>query len=164
MTATELDWERRLAQLRASLGDCEPDDFLAKIRALTAELPSDSPIGLFELGGANDSTGHAEEAASLYRQALAAGLTGLRRRCAVIQLASTLRNLDCAQESVTLLTAEREAGSDELDDAVVAFLALALADTGREHEALALTIVALSHHLTRYNRSLANYAEDLAAR
>lgn len=62
---------------------------------------------------------------------------------------------------MALLTREREAGTDALDDAVAAFLALSLADTGREREALSLALRALSRHLPRYNRSLARYAEAL---
>jgi hypothetical protein len=48
-----------------------------------------------------------------------------------------------------------------LDDAVTAFLALALVDVGQEREAVALALLALSHHLPRYQRSLANYAQLL---
>ena len=55
--------------------------------------------------------------------------------------------------------AERERASDHLDDAVSAFLALALVDTGREREAVSLALTALSRHVTRYRRSLANYAQ-----
>ena len=128
-----------------------------------AALPAGSAIALFELASASDSPGHPHKAAPLYRQALAAGLTGVRRRRAAIQLASTLRNLGHADESVALLTAERAAGSDELDDAVDGFLALALVDTGREREAAALALGALARHLPRYNRSLSNYAKALAA-
>ncbi len=62
---------------------------------------------------------------------------------------------------MALLRAERERGSDELDGAVAAFLALALADTGREREALSLALAALAPHLPRYGRSLANYAREL---
>ena len=62
------------------------------------------------------------------------------------------------QESVSLLEAEMHAGSDQLDDAVRAFLALALVDTGRECEAVSLALEALAAHLPRYQRSLANYA------
>jgi hypothetical protein len=80
----------------------------------------------------------------------------------VIQMASSLRNLGQSADSVALLTAEREAGSDDLDDAVSAFLALALVDTGREREAVSVALTALSPHLTRYQRSLANYARLLA--
>jgi len=157
----EVQWQERLAHLWATMDNFDPDDFLIKMKALIAELPSGSAIGMFELAGAYDSTGHPEEAATLYRQALASGLSGLERRRAVIQLASTLRNLGHIDESVALLTSEREAPSDELDDAVTAFLALALTDGGREREAVAITVAALSAHLTRYNRSLSNYAKAL---
>jgi hypothetical protein len=98
----------------------------------------------------------------LYRQALDRGLTGERRRRAVIQLASSLRNLGRPEESVALLTTELDAGSDHLDDAVRAFLALALTDVGREREAVSLALAALAPHLPRYQRSLANYARLLA--
>ncbi len=162
MTTTNPGWEQRIAGLWAAIDDHDPTDFLARVKALVAELPSGNAIALFELASAHDSTGHEEQAAPLYRQALAAGLTGQRRRRAVIQLASTLRNLGQAEESVALLVAEREAVSDDLDDAVAAFLSLALVDTGREKEAAALALATLSRHLPRYNRSLANYAKALS--
>jgi hypothetical protein len=79
-------------------------------------------------------------------------------------MASSLRNLGRAPESVAVLTAEQNAGSDDLDDAVSAFLALALVDTGREREAVSLALTALSRHLTRYQRSLANDAQELSER
>jgi len=131
---------------------------------LAAELPADSAVALFERAASLDSTGHSDLAVPLYRQALALGLQGERRRRAVIQMASSLRNLGRASESVALLTAERDAGSDDLDDAVSAFLALALVDTGREREAVSLALTALSRHLTRYQRSLANYAQEISDR
>jgi tetratricopeptide (TPR) repeat protein len=157
-----MDWEQRLADLWASIDDLSEAAFLAQMEQLAAELPADSAVALFEQAAAFDSTGHSDRAVPLYRQALERGLEGLRRRRAVIQLASSLRNLGQAAESVALLTAEREAGSDELDDAVDAFLALALVDTGRERAAVALALTALSRHMTRYRRSLANYAQLLA--
>ena len=163
MTPPEPDWEQRIADLWAAIDDYEPDEFRAAVERLAAALPAGDPVGLFERACANDSTGRPEEAAPLYSEALAAGLAGIRRRRAVIQLASTLRNLGHPEGSVGLLETEREAGSDELDDAVVAFLALALADVGREREAAGLALGALSPHLPRYNRSLANYAEDLVS-
>jgi hypothetical protein len=161
---TAPDWERRIDELWGAIDDYESSDFRARVEALAAELPEGDAIRAFELACANDSTGRPEEAAPLYREALAAGLTGIRRRRAVIQLASSLRNLGHPDESVALLRAERERGSDELDDAVVAVLALALADTGREPEAAGLAIGALARHLPRYNRSMAAYAEELSGR
>jgi tetratricopeptide (TPR) repeat protein len=158
---TDKDWQQRLDALWAEFDQHEPDDFVGKIESLTAGLPPGDAVALFERASANDSVGREQQAAPLYRQALAAGLAGQLRRRATIQLASTLRNLGQADESIALLTAEQQAGSDELDDAVTAFLALSLVDTGREREAVALALTALARHLPRYNRSLAGYAEAL---
>ncbi|MFJ9633121.1 tetratricopeptide repeat protein [Streptomyces sp. NPDC101175] len=163
MTTSGNDWEERVASLWAALDDHAEDEFLGLIQKLTQELPPGDARAPFELACAHDSTGHSDRAVPLYREALASGLTGIRRRRAVIQLASSLRNVGQVAQSVALLEAERDAGSDELDDAVAGFLALALADVGREREALSYTLVALAKHLPRYNRSLANYAGDLIA-
>lgn len=156
-----MDWEQRVAQLWETFDDYAEADFVAGMERLVAELPPDDPRGPFELGGACDSTGLEERAVQLYRQALDLGLDGLRRRRAVIQLASSLRNVGGVAESVTLLRAERDNGSDELDDALSAFLALALVDTGREREAVSVLLTALAPHLPRYQRSVRNYARDL---
>jgi tetratricopeptide (TPR) repeat protein len=160
------DWEARVDQTWAS-NACVPDDetaetqFRARVDRLVEELPAGSAIGLFERACAWDSTGHSDRAVPLYRRALEIGLSGLRRRRAVIQLASSLRNLGHAEESVALLTAELDAGSDDLDDAVRAFLALALTSVGRDREAVSVALTALAAHLPRYNRSLAAYAREL---
>ena len=157
------EWERRNAALWVASDEYDPVDFRAEIKAMADELPEGHPMAFFELASANDSTGEGEAAVPLYRQALAAGLTGELRRQAVIQMASTLRALGDAETSVELLTAERDAGSDHLDDAVTAFLGLALIDVGREREAAALALGALARHLPRYNRSLTNYAKAALA-
>jgi tetratricopeptide (TPR) repeat protein len=157
----DTDWGRRLALLWASIDDQPEEDFLAAMEKLVAELPADDPVGLFEQASAFDSTGHPDLAVGRYRRALELGLSGLRRRRATIQLASSLRNLGQAEESVALLTAELDRGPDELDDAVRAFLALALTSVGRDREAVSTALTALAPHLTRYNRSLANYARLL---
>jgi Tetratrico peptide repeat len=152
------EWEKRLADLWASIDDHGEDEFVHRMDELVGELPADSAVGLYERASAFDSTGHSDLAVPLYRRALEVGLGDDRRRQAVIQLASSLRNLGHASESVALLTAERDAGSDELDDAVDAFLALALVDEGREREAVSVALLAVSRHMTRYQRSLTNYA------
>jgi hypothetical protein len=163
MSSTDASWESRLAALWGAIDRYEPPAFVEEIDLLVAELPSGSAIGLFERASAQDSTGHPDLAVPLYRAALKAGLSGLRRRRATIQLASSLRNLGNASEAADLLFAELNAPSDELDGAVRAFLALALVDLGREHEAVAHSLVALSKYLPRYNRSLARYASEIAA-
>jgi hypothetical protein len=158
---TETDWEERISAAWESFDQLSEADFLALIEKLAAELPADSGAGFFERASSLDATDHPDMAVPLYRQALEHGLEGTRRRQAVIQMASSLRNIGRPEESVTMLTAEIDAGSDELDDAVLAFLALALADTGREREGISAALAALAPHLPRYQRSVATYARLL---
>ena len=158
-----MDWDAHIDEVWAAADGLSEHELVARIDALAADAPAGSEAAaLFEQAGARDSTGHSDLAVPLYEQALAAGLTGQRRRRAVIQLASSLRNLGRAEESVVLLTEELRQPSDALDDAVRAFLALALADTGRPREATGQALTALAPHLPRYQRSLANYAGELA--
>jgi hypothetical protein len=153
--------ERRSEALWATIDEYDEEGFRARIEELVADLPSDSAIAAFERACAFDSTGHPDRAIPLYRRALEHGLEGERRRRAVIQLSSSLRNLRQVSESLELLTAELGQPSDRLDDAVSAFLALALADSGREREAVSVALVALAPHLPRYQRSVGNYARLL---
>jgi tetratricopeptide repeat protein len=155
------DWEQRVADAWASIDDHSEEDFVALIEKLASEQPAGSAIADFERASSFDSTGHSDIAVPLYRKALATGLTGIRRRRAAIQLSSSLRNLGQQEESIKLLTEEMNAGSDELDDAVKAVLALTLTDVGREREAVSLAVGALAKHLPRYQRSMANYARLL---
>ena len=159
----ETSWDARVAQTWATIDTYEADAFIARIDALVAELPPQSAIGLFERASARDSFGHSDRAVPLYRAALDSGLSGPRRRRAIIQMASSLRNLGNAGEAAALLTQELDSPSDELDGAVRAFLALALVDLGREREAAAISLAALAAYLPRYNRSLARYAAQLGA-
>ncbi|WP_018253263.1 tetratricopeptide repeat protein [Salinispora mooreana] len=163
MATSEADWESRVTTLWQKINEYEPDEFRGQVAALAAERDPEDAKALSERACANDSTGQGEQAAPLYRRALAAGLEGIRRRRAVIQLASTLRNLGHPEESVGLLTAEVDRDPDELDDPVAAFPALALIDVGREREAASLALGALAKHLPRYNRSLAHYATSVVA-
>ena len=158
---THADWESRVAAAWATFDERTDHENRALIEALAAELPGGSAEASFERACVFDSTAAPELAVPLYRDALALGLGPERRRRAVIQLASSLRNLGRAEEGVALLTDELAAGSDELDDAVRAFLALALTDVGRCPEAVSHALTALAPHLPRYQRSLAAYAQDL---
>jgi tetratricopeptide (TPR) repeat protein len=162
VTDANADWERRLKDLWATIDLHDEKRFLALMEGLVAELPPGSAIGLFERAGAFDSTGQPDLAVPLYKAALDAGLRGERRRCAIIQMASSLRNLGEAREAVALLSAELEGETDAYSGAIRAFLALALVDVGREREAVAVALTALSEYLPRYNRSLARYAKQLA--
>lgn len=139
----------------------DDDEFVGRVEALAAELPARSALGLFERAAALDSTGRPDRAVPLYEAALDAGLVGERRRRAVIQMASSLRNLGHPHDALTALTAEADTTSDDLDGAVATFTALALVDLGREREAVAVALTALSTYLPRYNRSVARYAQQL---
>jgi hypothetical protein len=163
MSESQTAWENRVAALWSAFDDYDPDAFVAQVELLAAELPPGNALGLFERASAHDSTGHPDVAVPLYRAALSTGLTGIRRREATIQLASSLRNLGRAAEAAGLLSDEIHAGSDELDGAVRAFFALALVDLHREREAVGISLAALAKYLPQYNRSLARYANELAA-
>ena len=161
MTGADADWEKRMADLWSRIDDHDEKAFVVLVETLAAELPPGNAIGLFERASAFDSTGHPDVAAALYEDALAAGLAGERRRRAIIQMASSLRNLGKARAAVDLLSAELNSQTDALTGAVRAFLALALVDLGREREAVAVALTALSEYLPRYNRSVARYAQQL---
>ena len=158
VTTASDDWEKRIAELWATIEDHDENEFVTLIDDMAAELPPGSAIGLFERAAALDSTGHSDLAIPLYNAALDAGLATGRRRRAIIQMASSLRNIGKAQEAVALLTVELDGEADALTGAVRAFLALALADVGREREAVGVALTALSGYLPRYNRSVARYA------
>ncbi|MBB1245198.1 tetratricopeptide repeat protein [Streptomyces durbertensis] len=154
-------WEARCARLWETFGAVDAEGFRAEMAALVAELPEGHPVARFEWASACDATDLEAEAATHYRAALAGGLGADRRRQAVIQLASTLRNLGEPTESVRLLTEEKERAGGRLDDAVDAFLSLALIDLGREREAAALALGTLARHLPQYGGAVARYARDV---
>jgi tetratricopeptide (TPR) repeat protein len=160
-TVTEAEWQERVAALWARGEEYTEDEFLAAMEALVAQRPADDPLALYEHGSVYDWLGREELAVAKYRPALAAGLPGQLRRQATIQLASSLRNLGRHAEAVELLTAEQTRDSDDLDDAVRAFLALALTSAGQERAAVSVALTALAPHLTRYTRAVAAYAGEL---
>jgi len=164
------DWEKRIAQVWASIDDYEgrEEEFRALVDSLAGELPDGDPVAAFERACAWDSTGRSDRAVPLYRSALDHGLTGYRRRRAVIQMSSSLRNIGEVGSAIERLEAERDIDPATLDeptrglaDAMSAVLALCLVDAGREREAVSVAVAALAPHLPRYQRSMANYARLL---
>ncbi|SDI17286.1 tetratricopeptide repeat protein [Chryseobacterium jejuense] len=155
------NWETQLQSIWQKLGTITNEVFIQQIKDHVLLLSDSQGIAEFEVACAFDSTGHEEEAEPLYRTALDLGLSGLRRRRARIQLASTLRNNGKIEESIDILREEKENYSDELNDAVDSFLALSLSSAGEYREALSLALKAISKHLPRYNNSLNRYAENL---
>lgn len=155
------NWETQLQSIWLKLGTITNEEFIHQIKNHVELLTDSQAIADFEKACAFDSTGHEKEAEPLYRSALEKGLTGLRRRRARIQLASTLRNNGKLEESIQILREEKAGYSDELNDAVDSFLALSLSSAGEHKEALAIALKAISKHLPRYNNSLFRYAENL---
>lgn len=154
-------WDERVAAVWAddSLTD---DERIVLIDAIAAERAGDDPRALFERAGARDAAGLERDAEPLYRAAIAAGLSGTELPQAVIQLASTLRNLGRVEEALDLLRPEYERGAaGALPDEVAAFYALALVSAGQPDAAASVALSALAPHLTRYRRSVEAYAREV---
>jgi 8-oxo-dGTP pyrophosphatase MutT (NUDIX family) len=117
---------------------------------------------LFERASAHDACGEETAAVPLYRAALEAGLTGERRTQALIQLASSLRNIGDASGAIAALKAVP--ADDPLADAAHAFLALALHDDDKPTPALQTALRLVAPHLPAYGRAIGAYADDLGAR
>lgn len=159
------DWQTRVDAVWAGFDDLPEDEVIRRIDALAAERPAGDALALFERAGARDSVGREEEAESLYRDALSAGLPSYEEARATIQLASTIRNLDRADESVTILEAwTRDHPDHELTLAATAFLALSLASAGRSVDGLAELLRSVAPTLPRYQRSVRAYADELPER
>lgn len=159
------EWQRRVDAVWASTTERSEDDTLAAIDALVAERPAEDAPALFEAAGARDFAGREAEAEPLYRAALARGLDEPQRAQAVIQLASTLRNLGRPQEAIELLGEFVRAHPDhELRTAARAFAALARFDTGSPEEALREALDALVPQLPLYGRAVSAYAAELTER
>ncbi|MDT0157472.1 tetratricopeptide repeat protein [Microbacterium sp. ARD32] len=161
MTDVSDDWQRRVDAVWQD-GGLDDDARVDPIDELAGELGREHPIALFECAGARDSAGRELEAEPLYRAALEAGLDPVRRTRAVIQLASTIRNLGKIDEALDLLGDEYVATrGGEMADEAAAFYALALASSGDAMRAASIALGALAPHLTRYTRSVTGYAAEL---
>lgn len=155
------DWTTRVAAVWADAGSRHEVEVEAAIESLVAERPDDA-VAIFELAGVRDYVGREADAEPLYRRALELGLDEPQHGQAIIQLASTVRNLGRPDEALALLRDEFAAHPEHpLADAATAFAALALADTGSEREALVAVLRALSPHLPAYGRSITTYADEL---
>ncbi|MFD5215148.1 tetratricopeptide repeat protein [Microbacterium sp. NPDC058345] len=135
------------------------EERLVRIDAVAVDC-GDEARSAFERAGARDSAGLEAEAEPLYRRALELGLPDDLRAQAVIQLASTLRNLGRVAESLDLLRAERERGGP-LHESASAFYALSLASAGDPLSAASVALDALAPHLPRYGRAVGAYAREL---
>jgi hypothetical protein len=154
-------WEARVAALWERLDAMGREEFVQAMKDLAAECDPEDPVALFEVGGAHDSSGFTETAVGYYERAVAAGLSGVRRRRVSIQMASSLRETGHPERALELIAEEKARGSDEYDGALAMCEALTLAKLGRDREGLSVALVALAPHLPRYQRSTVNYARGL---
>lgn len=160
MTENGDDWAARVEAFWRLADDTDPEAALDAMRALIALRPADDPAALYEWASVHDFLGREAEAVPLYRAALARGLDAGHRSQAVIQLASSLRNIGENDEAIALLEGVPE--SDPLHASARAFLALALHDAGRPSEALQVALETLAPQLPAYRRSILDYAAELA--
>jgi tetratricopeptide (TPR) repeat protein len=119
----------------------------------------------YELGGEHDSAGREELALPHYRRALELGLPDELVPRALLQLASSLRNLDRNDEALAIYD---DAIARYPDDAALRlFRAFSLATAGRDREAL-VDVLDLARtridapEVHRYARSLEGYTRELA--
>lgn len=152
-------WDDRIAAFWEQADDADPDRMLRTMRVLVDERGPGDADALFEWASVHDFLGREAEAVPLYRAAIDARLTGERAPRAVIQLASSLRNVGEAAAAVELL---RAAGEDPVTGAAAqAFLALALHDARDPTGALWVALRAVAPTLPQYGRAVAAYAEML---
>jgi hypothetical protein len=123
---------------------------------------SDDALRMFQEAGEHDSAGRETEAEPLYRAALAAGLPPAEHAQAVVQLSSTIRNLDRPEESLALIE-EFTAGRpvDEWTPALAGIHALTLATLHRDREAVIVAMRGLIPSMPRYHRSMTAYTQEL---
>ena len=158
------DWNARVSAVWASAAGMADLDVVAAIDALVAEREPDDAAAVFEAASARDYAGLEAEAEPLYRQAIDGGLDPATLPRAVIQLASTLRNLGQVDESIELLEEHlAEHPADDWTGPGAAFLALALASRGDERDAASVALAALADYLPMYSASVRGYAMELAA-
>lgn len=161
--ATNDVWEQLISGVWAAAPDMNEADVVRLIDDAVAMRPADDAIAIFESASVRDWSNRPAEAEPLYRRALELGLDDPRHGRAVIQLASTLRNLGRPSEGVTVLQEGFATNTQHpLADAARAFLALCLADSGDERAAVAVALETLAPYLPQYGNSVRAYAQDLA--
>lgn len=157
-----LPWHDRVASLWAAAEELDPAALRSEMVGLIAEREEGDPEALFEAASVEDFLGQETAAIPLYRAALSAGLSGIRRTEATIQLASSLRNVGDSSGAIALLRGVPE--EDPLAPSARAFLALALHDDDKPTPALRRVLADLAPTLPAYGRSVAAYAAELPAR
>ncbi len=158
------DWDARVDAVWAAAADLGEAEVLRRIDELVAERGETDARAAFEAASARDYVGQEVEAAPLYRRALEVGLAEPHKSYAIIQLASTLRNLGEASEAIRML---EESGithpAHPQSSAANAFLALAHVTDGDPQKGAAIALHALAGTMTEYSRAIHAYADELTS-
>jgi len=155
-------WDDRVAAIWGNAHEMAELDLVAAIDELAAERNPDDARALFEAAGARDYAGLEVEAEPLYKRALEGQLDENLVPRAIIQLASTLRNLGRVDEAIALLESQLHAHpADEWTGPSAAFLALCLVSRGEERQAASVALAALADYLPVYANSVRSYAVEL---
>jgi tetratricopeptide (TPR) repeat protein len=159
---SDADWEARVAAVWSEAAALSDEAVLEAIDDLVIERGREDAAALFEAASVRDYLGRESEAEPFYRRSLELGLDEPRHAQALIQLASTLRNLGRAEEAVTLLKGWIVRHPQHpLADSGRAFLSLALLSAGHEREAAIVALRTLAPTLPQYAAAVAEYAEEL---
>lgn len=154
--------EDRIRAVWATADDGRPEDLRAAMTDALAAGAVDETRALFERASVEDFLGEESVAIPLYRRALDAGLPAPFRSQAVIQLASSLRNVGDPSGAIAALKAIDP--SDPLSAAARGFEALALHDDDKPARALRTALGALAGETPLYGRALRAYVDGLHAR
>ena len=154
--------EARLERFWAKADEESETELSATLERILSEGAASPERALFERASLHDFLGDEGAAVPLYRAALDAGLAPPHRTQAIIQLASSLRNVGEVSAAITLLQAV--SSDDELFPAAQAFLALALHDDDKPTAALRTALAAVAPTLPAYRRAVSFYADDLVPR
>ncbi|MBW5420190.1 tetratricopeptide repeat protein [Streptomyces sp. BG9H] len=137
-----------------------------RLVALSARFPQDAEIA-YQTAWVHDTLGLEAEAVPYYERALAgSGLSDDDRRGALLGLGSTYRVLGRYEEAVATL-GDAAARFPE-DGALKTFLAMALYNTGRAHDAMEILLTLLAAtskapEIAGYRPAIEEYAKDLDA-
>ncbi|WP_055701816.1 tetratricopeptide repeat protein [Streptomyces silaceus] len=137
-----------------------------RLVALSERLPQDAEVA-YQTAWVHDTLGLEAEAVPYYERALdGSDLSDDDRRGALLGLGSTYRILGRYEEAAALLG---EAAREFPDDgALKTFLAMALYNTGRTHDAMEILLMLLAEttndpEIAGYRPAIEEYAKDLDA-
>ncbi|MEV0323727.1 tetratricopeptide repeat protein [Streptomyces sp. NPDC050658] len=158
--------DRLLAEAVRLREDGRREEARERLLALCEQFPLDADVA-YQTAWVHDTLGLEAEAVPHYVRAVEQpGLSADDRRGALLGLGSTYRVLGRYAEAVTTL---RDAAEEFPDDgALRTFLAMALYNTGRTHDAmeLLLTLLAATSRdpdVSAYRPAIEHYAKDLDA-